>query len=98
MEDYDKYMILQEQLSRNELILRRIAGGAGNLSRVCEVCLQPWPGQAVFRGEKRVSTGKPDGPLRSPQVILSVGRERSDSYQAQISENRIVVSCGLSYG
>ena len=52
MEDYDKYMILQEQLSRNELILRRIAGGAGNLSRVCEVCLQPWPGQAVFEGKK----------------------------------------------
>jgi len=52
MEDDDKYMLLQDQLSRNEPILRRITGGPGNLSRVCEVCLQPWPGQAVFRGEQ----------------------------------------------
>jgi len=53
MEDDDKHMILQDQLSRNEPILRRITGGPGNSSPVCEVCLQPWPGRAVFEGKIR---------------------------------------------
>jgi len=68
MEDYDKYMILQEQLSRNEPILRRIAGGPGNLSRVYEVCLQPWPGPAVFRGENQRIGGTPKVALHAIYV------------------------------